>query len=64
MLREGKYGDALTNREREVVSLIVEGLTGKEIATRLNVSPRTIEIHRYKCDGKDRREEHRRPCAD
>jgi PAS domain S-box-containing protein len=36
----------LTRREREIAMLIVEGLTNKEIARRLEVSPRTIEAHR------------------
>ena len=37
----------LTNREKEVVNYLVEGLSSKEIAARLKVSPRTIEAHRY-----------------
>jgi FixJ family two-component response regulator len=46
MVRKAKFGDPVTAREREVVGFIVEGLRGKEIATRLDVSPRTVEIHR------------------
>jgi FixJ family two-component response regulator len=37
---------ALTEREREVMSLAVEGKTSKEIAQQLNISYRTVEIHR------------------
>lgn len=37
---------ALTEREREVMKLAVEGYTSKEIAQRLNISYRTVEIHR------------------
>jgi FixJ family two-component response regulator len=37
---------ALTEREREVMSLAVEGRTSKEIAQHLNISYRTVEIHR------------------
>lgn len=37
---------ALTDREREVLGFIVEGLTNKEIGRVLNLSPRTIETHR------------------
>ena len=36
----------LTEREREVVGLVVEGLTNKEIARALTLSPRTVETHR------------------
>lgn len=39
------YGD-LTIREREVFHLIVEGLTTKEIARRLEISVKTAENHR------------------
>jgi DNA-binding NarL/FixJ family response regulator len=35
----------LTRREREVASLIAEGLANKEIAERLRISPRTTESH-------------------
>jgi FixJ family two-component response regulator len=37
---------ALTEREREIMALIVAGLTSKEIAKRLAISYRTVEIHR------------------
>ena len=36
----------LTEREREVLVGIAEGLTNKEMATRLGISSRTIETHR------------------
>ena len=36
----------LTPREREVLDLMTQGLQNKAIAQKLNVSPRTIEIHR------------------
>jgi DNA-binding NarL/FixJ family response regulator len=37
----------LTPRQREVVPLIVEGRTMKEIAAALGLSPRTVETHKY-----------------
>ncbi len=38
----------LTGREREVLQLIAEGKTNKEIATDLSVSPNTVESHRQR----------------
>lgn len=37
---------SLTERERQVMALAIEGLTNKEIARRLSISYRTVEIHR------------------
>lgn len=39
---------ALTPREQEVFAALVEGLSNKQIAQRLNLSPRTVEIFRAK----------------
>ena len=36
----------LSNREREVLTCIAEGLCNKEIACRLNIGTRTVETHR------------------
>jgi DNA-binding NarL/FixJ family response regulator len=37
----------LTLRQREVLQLIAEGKTMKEVAARLNISTRTTESHKY-----------------
>lgn len=38
----------LTDREREIVMLIGEGLSSREIAERLTLSVRTVESHVYR----------------
>jgi two-component system, NarL family, response regulator NreC len=38
--------ELLTSREREILQLLVEGNSNKDIANRLNVSPHTVETHR------------------
>lgn len=38
--------DRLTNREREVLQLTVEGHTTADVAARLSISKRTVEMHR------------------
>jgi DNA-binding NarL/FixJ family response regulator len=35
----------LTERESDVLRLVVEGLTARQVATRLGLSPRTVENH-------------------
>jgi DNA-binding NarL/FixJ family response regulator len=40
-------GAPLTARQREVLQLIAEGRTMKEVAVILNISPRTAESHKY-----------------
>jgi DNA-binding NarL/FixJ family response regulator len=37
---------ALTARQREVLQLVAEGMTVKEIASTLNLSPKTVEFHK------------------
>jgi DNA-binding NarL/FixJ family response regulator len=38
--------DILTSREREVFQLVAEGMTNAEIADKLNVSVRTVDVYR------------------
>jgi DNA-binding NarL/FixJ family response regulator len=38
----------LTARQREVLQLLAEGHANKKIADILNISPRTVEFHKYK----------------
>ncbi len=42
----------LTPREREVMDLIVEGLANKQIAARLGISEKTVEVHRSRARSK------------
>jgi DNA-binding NarL/FixJ family response regulator len=39
-------GDPLTSREREVIQLLAEGKTSKEVAVTLHLSVKTAETHR------------------
>ena len=39
-------GERLTHRECEVLRQIVAGYTNKQVAQRLNISPKTVETHR------------------
>lgn len=45
-LQERNKGELISPREKEVVALIAEGLTTKEIASKLFLSKHTIESHR------------------
>jgi DNA-binding CsgD family transcriptional regulator len=40
----GRYHH-LTGREREVVTLLAQGMTAKEVAAALSISPNTVEKH-------------------
>lgn len=44
----------VTDREREVLDLIVDGLSSREIGTRLDVSTKTVEAHRARINDKMR----------
>ncbi|WNO04712.1 response regulator transcription factor [Rhodoferax mekongensis] len=43
---EAQPGDQLTPRQREVLQLVAEGLSTKEIARRLDLSVKTVDTHR------------------
>ena len=40
------FGSRLTPRQREVLQLVAEGKSTKEISASLNISPKTVEFHR------------------
>ena len=42
----GKLGDRLTARQREVLQLVAEGRSRKEIGAALNISVKTVEFHK------------------
>ncbi len=43
-----KVSDPLTPRQREVLQLVAEGHSAKQIASVLNISARTVEFHKYR----------------
>lgn len=45
-VKRDESSDALTSREREVIQLLAEGKTSKEVAVTLNLSVKTAETHR------------------
>jgi DNA-binding NarL/FixJ family response regulator len=45
---EMKQSDVLTSRQREVLQLLAEGHSMKEIAGVLNLTPRTVAFHKYR----------------
>jgi DNA-binding CsgD family transcriptional regulator len=47
-LRHAREPSPLTDREREIVSLLGQGLSNRDVAARLTLSVRTVEGHIYK----------------
>jgi len=43
--RRRRIGEKLTARQQEVILLVAQGLSNKEIARRLNISEGTVKIH-------------------
>jgi len=51
LLRNGNRADSdkrITARQREVLQLVAEGMSMKEIANALNVKPGTVAFHKYR----------------
>lgn len=40
-------GQALTNRQKEILRLVAQGYTNREIGQKLDISVRTVEVHRF-----------------
>jgi DNA-binding NarL/FixJ family response regulator len=51
-LKQESRWDTITQREREVLKLLAEGYTNKNIAAFLNISAKTVEKHRANLIGK------------
>ena len=45
---EGAPSQELTPRQREVLQLLAEGHSMKQVAALLNVTPRTVAFHKYR----------------
>jgi len=46
--KKRKEQTQLTQRQREVLQLLAEGRSAREIASVLQISPRTVEFHKYR----------------
>lgn len=44
--RSDMSGDILTPREKQILQMVAEGITSKDIAEKLDISKRTVEHHR------------------
>jgi DNA-binding NarL/FixJ family response regulator len=45
--RTTKGTQALTPRQKTILRLVAQGLTNREIASHLDISVRTVEVHRF-----------------
>ncbi|WP_263384705.1 response regulator [Granulicella arctica] len=50
--KRGAHAAPLTPREREVLRLLADGMTSKEVAAKLAISTRTVESHRVNINRK------------
>jgi DNA-binding NarL/FixJ family response regulator len=46
--RQRKAAGALTPRQREILQMLAEGRSAKQIAAAVHISPRTVEFHKYR----------------
>ena len=44
--KQGAAGHSLSPRERQILKMVAEGITSKDIAEKFNISKRTVEHHR------------------
>jgi DNA-binding NarL/FixJ family response regulator len=47
-LNEQKSSHSLTSRQKEVLQLLAEGRSMKEVGSMLNLTPRTVAFHKYR----------------
>lgn len=40
-------GQTLTSRQKEILRLVAQGYTNREIGQKLDISVRTVEVHRF-----------------
>lgn len=52
VIQQGQQAATLTERERQIMNMIVSGKTNREIAGALNISPKTVDKHRTSLMGK------------
>jgi len=45
---ERKHSPELTSRQREILQLLAEGRSMKEVAAELNITARTVAFHKYR----------------
>jgi DNA-binding NarL/FixJ family response regulator len=46
-ISRAKRSDGLTPRQKEILKLVSQGNTNRDIARRLAISVRTVEVHRF-----------------
>ena len=44
-MQQGSAGGRLTNRQHEVIALLAQGLTHKQIARKLHIAVGTVDVH-------------------